>query len=289
MSQPTTASYENASKVADHIKKQIRIVPEIGIICGSGLGNLVDVIEDKTVIRYEDIPNFPRTSVVGHAGNLVFGKLGNREVVAMQGRFHMYEGYSREQIALPIRVLKFLGVKVLVVSNACGGLNRGFKCGDFMVIKDHINLPGMVLNNVLIGPNEENRFGPRFLATSNAYNSEIRKLAIQLSEKMNIRHLVHEGVYAFTGGPTYESPAECKMLLAMGADVAGMSTVPEVLIARHCGMTVFAVSLVTNVCILDVESKAIANHEEVVATANKSAQILQSWIKEIINNVSINN
>nr|CAH8869038.1 unnamed protein product [Trichobilharzia regenti]CAH8869042.1 unnamed protein product [Trichobilharzia regenti] len=288
MSQPNTASYENAIKAAEHIKKQIRIVPEIGIICGSGLGNLADGIEDKTVIRYEDIPNFLRTSVVGHAGNLVFGKLGKRKVVAMQGRFHMYEGYSKEQIALPIRVLKFLGVKVLIVSNACGGLNRGFKCGDFMVIKDHISLPGLALNNVLMGSNEE-KFGPRFLATSNAYSSEIRKLAIQLAEKMNIRHLVHEGVYAFTGGPTYESPAECKMLLAMGADVAGMSTVPEVLIARHCGMTVFAVSLVTNVCILDVESKAIANHEEVIAIAKKSADILQSWIKEIISNVSIDN
>ncbi|CAH8643575.1 unnamed protein product [Heterobilharzia americana] len=286
MSQANSASYENVCKIAGYIKKHVSIVPEVGIICGSGLGNLADGIENKTVLRYEDIPDFPRTSVAGHAGNLVFGKLGTRSVVAMQGRFHMYEGYTSQEIAIPIRVMKILGVKVLLVSNASGGLNRSLSCGNFVVVKDHISLPGLSLNNVLLGPNED-KFGPRFLATSNAYNPELRKLSIQLSEKLNIRHLVHEGVYAFAGGPTYESPAECKMLLSMGADIVGMSTVPEVLIAHHCGISVLAISLVTNMCILDVESNVTANHEEVLDTAKKSAAILQSWFKEIINNISI--
>ncbi|CAH8287184.1 unnamed protein product [Heterobilharzia americana] len=281
MSSSFTASYENVSKIADYIRTLITIEPEIGIICGSGLGKLADGVKDPKVVPYTDIPNFPRTSVVGHSGNLVFGTLSGRKVVVMQGRFHMYEGYSKHEIAIPIRVMKLLGVKTLLVSNAAGGLNRNLKHGDFVILKDHIYLAGLSLNNVLVGHNDD-VFGPRFPALSDAYNSDLRKLALQVAKEENFQNLVHEGVYVMNGGPNYETPAECKMLLMMGCDVVGMSTIPEVVFARHCGMKVFAVSLVTNISILDVESKMIANHEEVLETSAKRAVLLQSWFEKII-------
>ncbi|CAH8633196.1 unnamed protein product [Schistosoma bovis] len=275
------ANIENVKKVADHIQKMISIVPEIGIICGSGLGKLADGVKDKIIIPYTKIPNFPQTSVVGHSGNLIFGTLSGRKVVVMQGRFHMYEGYTNDKIALPIRVMKLLGVKILMVSNAAGGLNRSLKLGDFVILKDHIYLPGLGLNNVLVGPNHD-EFGPRFPALSDAYNSDLRKLAMQVAVENGFGDSVHQGVYVMNGGPCYETPAECTMLLNMGCDVVGMSTIPEVVIARHCGIQVFAVSLVTNISVLDVESSVKANHEEVLAMGAQRAELMQSWFEKII-------
>ncbi|CAH8438116.1 unnamed protein product [Heterobilharzia americana] len=217
----------------------------------------------------------------GHSGNLIFGTLSGRKVVVLQGRFHMYEGYSRHEIAIPIRVMKLLGVKTLLISNAVGGLNRDLKSGDFVILKDHLYFAGLSLNNVLVGPNDE-AFGPRFPALSDAYDLNLRKLALQVAKEENFQDLVHEGVYCMNGGPNYETPAECKMLLMMGCDVVGMSTIPEVILARHCGMKVLAVSLVTNISVLDVESKVIANHEEVLAMSAKRAGLLQSWFEKII-------
>ncbi|CAH8628568.1 unnamed protein product [Schistosoma guineensis] len=271
----------NVKKVADHLLKSARFKPEIGIICGSGLGKLADGVKDKIIIPYTKIPNFPKTSVIGHSGNLIFGTLSGRKVVVMQGRFHMYEGYTNDKIALPIRVMNLLGVKILMVSNAAGGLNRSLKLGDFVILKDHIYLPGLGLNNVLVGPNHE-EFGPRFPALSDAYNSDLRKLAMQVAVENGFGDSVHQGVYVMNGGPCFETPAECTMLLNMGCDVVGMSTIPEVVIARHCGIQVFAVSLVTNISVLDVESSVKANHEEVLATGAQRAELMQSWFEKII-------
>ncbi|TNN19361.1 Purine nucleoside phosphorylase isoform 1 [Schistosoma japonicum] len=216
------ANYKNVSTAVDYIRKFTNISPDIGIICGSGLGKLVEDIEEQTTIPYGDIPNFPRTtaSVAGHIGNLVLGSLGGHKVVAMQGRFHMYEGYTNEEIAFPIRVMKLLGVRVLLITNLAGGINRKLKSGDFVVIKGHINFPGFGLNNVLVGPNQD-EFGPRFLELSNAYNRHLRQLALDISRKNNFYDLVHEGVYAFNGGPTYETPDESNMLLKLGCDAVG--------------------------------------------------------------------
>lgn len=278
------SSFENVTKIAEHIRKTSKLTPLIGIICGSGLGKLADGIQDRIVIPYEEIPGFPRSTVVGHKGNLVFGHLGGKTVVAMQGRFHMYEGHSADVIALPIRVMRLLGVQTLFISNAAGGLNRNLKTGDFVIIKDHISMPGLSLNNVLVGHNDES-FGSRFPAMSNAYSPELRELAVKLATDDGFSNLVHQGVYAYCGGPTYETPAESKMLLMLGADVVGMSTAPEVVIARHCGIKVFAVSLVTNISILDVESTIHTNHEEVLETAEKRAGLLQKWLTRIIESI----
>nr|CAH8838318.1 unnamed protein product [Trichobilharzia regenti] len=281
MSSKITASYENVSMVADHIRKLIDIEPEIGIVSGSGLGELANGIQNPTVIPYVDIPGFPKSTVQGHSGNLVFGTLSGRKVVVMQGRFHMYEGWTKHEIAIPIRVMKLLGVKTVLMSNAVGALNRSLKGGDFVVLKDHLYFAGLGLNGVLVGENED-KFGPRFPALSDAYDSDLRKLAIKIAREENFEELVHEGVYGMNGGPCYETPAECKMMLMMGCDVVGMSTVPEVIFARHCGMKVLAISLVTNISVLDVESKMVANHEEVLAMSNKRATLLQSWFAKII-------
>nr|5CXQ_A Chain A, Purine nucleoside phosphorylase [Schistosoma mansoni] len=278
---PVVANYENASMAADYIKRVSNVLPDIGIICGSGLGKLIEEIEERKVIPYINIPNFPKTTVAGHVGNLVLGSVGGRKIVAMQGRLHMYEGYSNQEIALPIRVMKLLGVRVLLITNLAGGINRKLKSGDFVLIKGHINFPGLGLNNVLVGPNQD-EFGPRFPDLSNAYDRLLQQLALKIAQENDFQDLVHEGVYAFNGGPTYESPDESNMLLKLGCDVVGMSTVPEVIIACHCGIKVLAVSLIANNSILDAENDVSINHEKVLAVAEKRADLLQMWFKEII-------
>lgn len=275
------ASKDVVNKIADFIKSKIRIQPTVCIICGSGLGKLADAVEGSVTLAYADIPNFPQSTVVGHKGNLVFGSIGNKKVVVMQGRFHPYEGYQSSQIAIPIRVMKMLGVTTILVSNAAGGLNRRLRLGDFVIIKDHIDFASLALRNVLVGPNEDS-FGPRFPALSDAYDSELRALMLKIAAEKGVSHLVHEGVYCFNGGPAYETIAECKMFLLLGGDVAGMSTVPEVIVARHCGMRVFGISLVTNISIMDYNIKHVANHQEVLETADMRAKTLQELFTELI-------
>ncbi|TPP61450.1 Purine nucleoside phosphorylase [Fasciola gigantica] len=284
MSSNVKADYSTVSAIAEFIRTHTSIKPEVGIICGSGLGKLADSVKNPVVIKYEEIPNFPRVTVDGHQGNLVFGTIGTKNVVVMQGRFHMYEGYSRHEVALPIRLMKLLGVTTLLVSNAAGGLNANYKLGDLVIIKDHISFPGLSLNNVLVGANDAD-FGVRFIATSDAYSTDLRQLALSIAKEQNVADIVRQGVYVHVGGPNYESPAECKMLRMLGADVVGMSTVPEVLIARHCGLKVFAVSLVTNISILDEESKEKANHEEVLSTAAIRTITLQKIFEEMIKRI----
>ncbi|KAK3821301.1 MAG: nucleoside phosphorylase domain-containing protein [Benniella sp.] len=271
--------------------------PKVGIVCGSGLGGLVEIIKDKHEFAYSDIPGFVVSTVQGHAGKLVFGLLGDNDVptVCMVGRFHFYEGFALTQTTYPIRLMSKLNVETLIVTNAAGGLNPSFKVGDVCIIEDHINLPGMTGNNPLIGPNLE-EFGPRFPPMSDAYCPRLRRLVYEAAKKMNIPKFLHEGIYVFVSGPSYESKAECRFLRSIGADVVGMSTIPEVVVARHCNIKVLGLSLVTNMVVMNrdprsdpdapsqeklVEERA-ANHEEVLAAANSRAKDLQTLVKNIV-------
>lgn len=256
------------------IKNKTKYNPEIGIILGTGLGGLVNEIENQEVIAYKDIPNFPVSTVKGHSGRLIFGKLGGKVVLAMQGRFHFYEGYEMQLLAFPIRVMKSLGVERLLVSNAAGGMNPKFKVGDIMFINDHINLmPG----NPLIGPNED-EIGPRFPDMGEPYEHATLKMAKEIAAELNIP--VHEGVYAAVSGPTFETPAEYKYMRIIGADAVGMSTVPEVIVARHAGMKVFALSVITDLGGMD--EVVPVSHEEVIEAANKSEPIMTSIIMGLL-------
>lgn len=232
--------------------------PTIGLILGSGLGSLADEIEDAVKIPFSDIPGFLTSTVEGHQGQLVCGRLGGKEVIALQGRFHTYEGYSAQQVTIPVRVMATLGVEKLIITNAAGAINESLQPGDLMLITDHINFSG---RNPLIGPNMEN-FGTRFPDTSESYSADLQKIAKECAQKENIE--LKEGVYQFSTGPTYETPAETRAARLMGADVVGMSTVPEVLVAVHSGISVLGITCVTNMAagILDQP----LDHQEVIET-----------------------
>jgi purine-nucleoside phosphorylase len=237
------------------------INPVAGIILGTGLGGLSTKIENKTEIDYKDIPNFPVSTVEGHAGKLIYGDFGKKKIIAMQGRFHYYEGYGHEQVTLPVRVMKYLGIKCLFISNAAGGVNPNFQIGDIMIVTDHINL----LPNPLIGPNDD-RIGPRFPDMGEAYDRYLIKKAIHIADYHNIK--IQQGVYLSTTGPTFETPAEYRYFRTIGADAVGMSTTPEVIIARHMGLPCFAVSVITD---LGVEGKiTFTTHESVQKEAEKT-------------------
>ncbi len=243
------------------IRERAAITPEIGMVLGSGLGGLADTLDEKTAISYGDIPGWPVSTVHGHSGQLVMGKLEGKPVVAQQGRAHFYEGYTMDQITFPIRVMHALGVHTLILTNAAGGLNRSFNAGEIMLINDHINIPGMVGNNPLIGPNDD-FIGPRFLGMTHSYDAELRRIAREVATENDIT--LHEGVYVCLSGPTFETPAEIRMLRVIGGDTVGMSTVHEVIVARHAGMRVMACSGITNVAIDTTESDGDTNHEEVL-------------------------
>jgi purine-nucleoside phosphorylase len=259
---------------ANFLKGKYENSPKVGLILGSGLGVLADEIEKSVKIPYNEIPDFPISTVEGHAGQLVFGTVNDVEVVAMQGRFHYYEGYSFEKVTFPVRVMKELGVEILIVTNAAGGVNESFSPGDLMIITDHINNMG---TNPLIGPNDS-RLGVRFPDMTEAYSKELRNLAKQMAKKLNIE--TQEGVYVGNTGPTYETPAEVRMLRALGADAVGMSTVPEVIVARHAGLKVMGISCISNMAagILDQP----LNHEEVIETTEKVKSNFLLYVKELI-------
>ncbi|HBF88617.1 MAG TPA: purine-nucleoside phosphorylase [Bacteroidales bacterium] len=231
---------EKFKSTATFLKERIKNEPEIGIILGSGLGGLANKLEDAIAFEYKNIPNFPVSTVEGHSGKLVFGKLGGKNVVAMQGRFHFYEGYPMDVVTFPVRVMKFLGVKYLFVSNAAGGLNPDFKAGDMMIINDHINY---FPTNPLIGKNY-NELGPRFPDMSKTYNRELIAKAKEIAKQNNLK--VQEGIYIGSSGPTLETPAEYRLFHKFGADATGMSTVPEVIVAHHMGIKCFGMSVITN-------------------------------------------
>jgi len=248
-------------EAAESIRGKTALVPEIGLILGSGLGVLADHVENAAVIRYEDIPHFPLSTVEGHAGELVIGRLAGRTVVIMRGRFHMYEGYGPELTAFPVRVMKALGARTLVVTNAAGGINTSFEPGDLMLIADHLNLTG---RNPLVGPND-GELGPRFPDMSEAYSRRLRAIATETAREQDLK--LREGVYAGLLGPSYETPAEIRMLRALGADAVGMSTVAEVIAARHIGLEVLGISCISNMAagILDQP----LSHDEVMETTER--------------------
>jgi purine-nucleoside phosphorylase len=268
---------QKVRRASDFLKEQYTDIPEIGLILGSGLGVLAEEIEQAVNVPYEKIPDFPVSTVEGHAGQFVFGILNGVKVVAMQGRFHFYEGYSFDQVTLPVRVMKELGVSTLIVTNAAGGVNESFSPGDLMLISDHINNMG---SNPLIGPNEA-QFGVRFPDMSEAYSKKLREQAKQVAAKLSIP--VQEGVYVGNTGPTYETPAEVRMLRVLGGDAVGMSTVPEVIVARHSGLNVLGISCISNMAagILDQP----LNHEEVIETTEKVKANFLAYVKELVKEI----
>ncbi|XP_057692711.1 purine nucleoside phosphorylase 6 isoform X1 [Corythoichthys intestinalis] len=278
------SSYDDCKKAADWLLYRTKQRPKVAIICGSGLGGLAELIDDKTIFPYEDIPGFPTSTVAGHAGQLVFGTLQGQECVCMQGRFHFYEGYSMETVTFPVRVFSLLGVETLIVTNAAGGLNASYRVGDIMVIKDHINLPGFSGQSPLVGHNDD-RFGVRFPCMSDAYDRNLRALAIEAAHEQKCGSFLQEGVYCMVAGPTYETIAESNLLKKLGADAVGMSTVPEVVVARHCGLRVLGLSLITNKVVTDYDSNEKANHEEVLATTSLRAQDLQRLVRHLITKI----
>jgi purine-nucleoside phosphorylase len=269
-----THSLERIEESAAAIRSRIATEPEIAIILGTGLGGLVGRIESQVVIDYKDIPGFPLSTVESHAGRLIAGTLSGKPVVAMQGRFHRYEGYSLQQATFPVRVLQQLGADTLIVSNACGGMRPDWRAGDLMLIADHINLLG---DNPLVGPNDD-RLGPRFPDLSTAYDEGLRAIARDVAAEQGTT--VREGVYVAVAGPNLETKAEYHMLREIGADVVGMSTVPEVLVARHGGMRVLGVSIITDMCI--PESLEPASLAKILAAAGEAEPKLTDLVAGVI-------
>lgn len=266
--------YEHILESAEFIKKHTSHAPKVGIILGSGLGALVDIMEDKDVIPYSRIPHFPQSHVEGHAGNLVVGKIGSCEVVCMQGRFHYYEGFEMKEVTYPIYVMKQLGVEALIVTNACGGINTGFKPGDLMIITDHINFSG---RNSLMGVNDD-RLGPRFPDMTEAYNKELIAKAEAVGDSLGIEY--KHGVYTFYPGPCFETAAEIRAFAVLGSDAVGMSTVPETIAANYLGLKVLGISCITNMA--TGISKVKHDHNEVLRTADQASAKLCSWVKALV-------
>lgn len=264
-------------ETVEFIKKHVNDVPKIAIILGSGLGSLSDDIEEKVVLEYKNIPNFPVSTVVGHKGELIFGKLNNIPVVLMNGRFHYYEGYNLQETTYPIRVFKLLGIETLILTNAAGGINTNFNKGELMIITDQLSF---FAESVLRGPNMD-EFGERFIDMSNTYNKEyIEKLKDIM---LNITGKCNTGVYAYMKGPTYETPAEIRALRFLGADAVGMSTVPEAIVATHCGIKCAGITCITNMAA--GMKNEVLTHEDVKETALKVEQNFKNVIKEFIKHI----
>ena len=266
--------YDQIEAACAAIRKQWDGTPRVGIILGTGLGNLVEEIEVEAAIDYENIPHFLRSTATSHRGRLVCGKLAGVRVVAMEGRFHMYEGYSLKQITLPVRVMKALGAELLVVTNACGGMNPQHRTGDILVIDDHINLMG---DNPLIGINDD-RLGPRFPDMCRPYDSQLIDRALEIARRENI--VAHRGVFVAVAGPNLETRAEYRFLRLIGADVVGMSTVPEVIVAVHCGLRVVGFSIITDMCLADALEPA--DVEKIIATANETQPKLAKLVLGVL-------
>jgi purine-nucleoside phosphorylase len=267
---------ERINETTEFLKEKGVLNPDAGIILGTGLGGLTARMENCIEIDYKNIPNFPVSTVEGHAGKLIYGDFGKKKIVAMKGRFHYYEGYGPEQVSLPVRVLKYLGIKCLFLSNAAGGVNPAFQIGDIMIITDHINL----LPNPLTGPNDD-RIGARFPDMGEAYDRYLIKKALLIADDLKIK--VHKGIYLSTSGPTFETPAEYKYFRIIGADAVGMSTTPEVIVARHMNLPVFAVSIITD---LGVEGKiAYTTHQSVLDEAAKTEERMTSLMTEMISSL----
>lgn len=269
---------KKVEEAAKYVLSKIKIKPEVAMILGSGLGDLADEVQDAVSIPFGEIPNFPTSTVAGHAGKIVVGILEGRKVLAMKGRIHYYEGYTMKQVTFPIRLMKKLGINTLIVTNASGGINPTFKPGDLMIITDHINFQGA---NPLLGENDD-EWGPRFPDMTDAYTKTIVKLALDVAAKEGIP--VQKGIFTAVAGPNYETVAEIRMLRTFGADAVGMSTVPEVLVARHAGMKVLGISCVTDVIHTEEKTQSVS-HEEVLAVANQAKPKFMKLMKAIIKEI----
>ncbi len=274
------AAYEEA---ATFIHSSTTYRPTLGLVLGSGLSPLADAVEDAYTLPYGDIPNFPISTVEGHAGRLVIGRLAGVDVCVMQGRFHFYEGYTQQQITFPIRVMRLLGIDTLILTNAAGGINPSFRAGDLMIIDDHINFMGLTGNSPLHGPNLD-AFGLRFPSMTDVYSPSLRGLADEVAQRQGdqLRH----GVYAAVSGPAFETPAEIRFLRMIGADAVGMSTAPEATVARQAGMRVLGISTITNVAVDALDSAAQTNHEEVLETGQlvvpRLTRLLMGIVAQVI-------
>ncbi|XP_037982559.1 purine nucleoside phosphorylase [Motacilla alba alba] len=291
-------SYEACAEAARWLRAQFREPPRVALVCGSGLGALAQELREAQSFDYRDIPHFPRSTVQGHAGRLVVGRLGSAPCAVLQGRFHLYEGYTSSQVVIPVRTLALLGVHTLVLTNAAGSLRPGLAPGHLLVIRDHIDLPGLAGRSPLVGPNDD-RFGPRFPSMTDAYDPALRRLALALAPK-ELR--ARSGVYVGVGGPSYETPAECRYLRRVGADAVGMSTVSEAAAARHLGLRVLGLSLITNTAPADSDDEGddddaddvtaggagpgprpaapggLSGHAEVLAAAQEGARHLRALL-----------
>ncbi len=273
--------YEEA---ASFIRARTNVYPKVGLILGSGLNPLAEAIVNPAAIAYTDIPHFPVSTVAGHAGRLVIGELAGQPVCVMQGRFHFYEGYSPQQITFPVRVMKLLGVEALILTNAAGGVNPNFEAGDLMLIVDHLNFVGMMGFSPLRGPNLE-AFGPRFPSMTRVYSWRLRRLARAVAAEQALT--LRQGVYAWVAGPNFETPAEVRFLRMAGADVVGMSTVPEAIVARHAGMEVLGISTVTNIAVDQIDTDADTSHEEVLDTGRAVVPRLTELIVGVLERLEI--
>jgi purine-nucleoside phosphorylase len=270
-------SVESIDRVSGVVRSKTKQTPRIGLILGTGLGGLADALQKPTIIPYSELPDWPVSTVVGHVGRLVIGELVGQALLVMQGRIHYYEGYDMAQVTLPIRVMQRLGIEILIVTNAAGAINPGFEPGDVMLITDHLNLAGMSGLNPLIGPNLD-EFGPRFPDMSQAYDRELCGLARKVAKEHDL--LLHEGVYVGLSGPSFESPADLRFLRTAGADSVGMSTVPEVIVARHGGTRVLGFSGISNKANLD--GNTVTSHEEVLAAGNLIVPKLETLIRGVL-------
>jgi purine-nucleoside phosphorylase len=290
-------TYEKTLTAADFIKSRLPTElqhPKVAIVCGSGLGGIVEELEPspQVHINYVDIPNFLKSTVVGHAGKLIAGFIGKTPVLCMAGRFHSYEGYDIRDTVFPIRVFAVLKAEYLIATNAAGGINENYRVGDIMLLNDHLNIPGLAGLHPLKGHNDE-RFGVRFLGISDAYDHDLRHKFFKAAEAAKIGRTIHEGVYSFVSGPTYESRAEVRYLKSIGADAVGMSTVPEVIVARHSDIKVLALSLITNVAVIDSVpsgreplqkslSEGKATHEEVILAGLEASKDVQVIVSQLV-------
>ena len=266
--------YDQMQQAVGTIQSQWGVKPVAGVVLGTGLGSLVEEIEVQVTLDYDEIPNFPKSTAVSHRGRLVCGRLHGVPIMAMEGRFHLYEGYSLKQITLPVRVMKAMGAELLIVSNACGGLNQYYRCGDIMVIDDHINLMGV---NPLIGINDD-RLGPRFPDMSEPYDRKLVETTMQVARQLDLQ--VHRGVFVAVSGPNLETRAEYRFLRQIGADVVGMSTVPEVIVAVHCGLPTVGFSIITDMCFPDSLEPADVN--EIIKIANQSEPKLRALVMGVL-------
>ncbi len=266
-------------EAAASVRARLSLQPTVGLVLGSGLGPLVEEIQDAVCIPFQEIPHWPAATVQGHAGQLVAGTLEGQPVLVMQGRIHFYEGYSMAQVTLPVRVMRLLGIDTLILTNAAGGLNRTFQAGDLMVIEDHIFLAGMAGYNPLRGPNQ-GMFGPRFSIHTRTYSPQLRSLARRVAGELGIT--LHEGVYVSLAGPSFETPAEVRMLRALGGDAVGMSTAAEAIVAYHAGMRVLGISSITNLSIDNTAAREEVSHEEVLRAGRQIVPRLAALLRGIL-------